>query len=79
MAQATQLCQTFNFSWEMPVMAVIGLALAPSTLHQLAMQWNVIVLLETYMRKGMQAKAMKPALVAMGGELPKLISIVFGQ
>lgn len=32
-AHATQLCQTFNFSWEMPVSAVIGFALAPKTLY----------------------------------------------
>jgi hypothetical protein len=32
-----------------------------------------------YKRKGMHARARNPVRVAMGGELPKLISCVLGQ
>lgn len=38
MAQAIQLCQMFIFSWEIPVIAVMGFAFAPRMLQMLALK-----------------------------------------
>lgn len=84
MAHATQLCQMLSFSWEIPVRAETGFALAPRTLEGWpdvnAIHVNKVLEYSiTYNRNGMQARAMYPARVAMGGELPKLSFRVLGQ
>jgi hypothetical protein len=71
-----------SFSEEMEVRVVIGEDFAPRALLPRVSFQDLVRrggLVGAYKRKGMHARARKPARVAMGGELPKLISRVLGQ